>query len=129
MEDQERTGIEENAGGSKNGAAIGVSATQGVSLGVCVVIAFMASITTGAVSIMGYDHFRAKKFLSVDVKGYVEQQQELYVAGKITDEQLKQSFVALRQVVEKIPKNRIVLMGDAVLGGVEKLDLSVAVPK
>ena len=74
--------------------------------------------------LIGYDHYVAKKFVSIDVQGYVDQQRELYFAGKITDEQLKQSYAKLKATVEKLPKDRIVLMGDAVLGGVERIDLS-----
>jgi len=104
------------------GASTGVQ--QSIPLGMTAVISFMITVITAGIMLVAYDHFMAKKFLVVDVKGYVEQQQELYLAGKITDDQLKQSYVALKAAVEKIPRNRIVLMGDAVLGGAEKLDIS-----
>lgn len=102
---------------------------QAVSFGMVAAIAFVASAITAATMLVGYDHFIAKKVLSVDVKGFVDQQQELYLAGKVTDEQLKQNYANLKAVVESIPKNRIVLMGDAVLGGAEKLDISVTPSK
>lgn len=96
----------------------------GISLGMTAMVSFMTTLITAGIMLVAYDHFMAKKFLTVDVKGYIEQQQELYLAGKINDDQLKQSYVALKAAVEKIPRNRIVLMGDAVLGGAEKLDIS-----
>jgi len=48
------------------------------------------------------------------------------LAGKISDEQLKQNYAALKAAVEKIPRNRVVIMGDAILGGAEKLELPSA---
>jgi len=101
----------------------------GITLGMVVSVAFVASAITAATMLVGYDHFLAKKVLSVDVKGFVEQQQELYLAGKITDEQLKQNYANLKTMVEQIPRNRVVLMGDAVLGGAEKLDVSITPAK
>lgn len=102
---------------------------SGMTLGMVVAVAFVASAITAASMLVGYDHFLAKKVLSVDVKGFVEQQQELYLAGKITDEQLKQNYANLKTMVEQIPRNRVVLMGDAVLGGAEKLDVSITPAK
>lgn len=97
---------------------------QGISFGMVVAIAFTAAIISAAAMLVAYDHFMTIKFLSVDVKGFVQEQRELYIAGKITEDQLRQRFVDLKSVIEKIPRNRVVLMGDAVLGGAEKIDLS-----
>lgn len=97
--------------------------------GTSIAITIMATLIINAAMLMAYDHFVAKKFISVDVKGFVEQQQALYLAGKITDEQLQKNYAALGDVVKAIPKNRVVLMGDAVLGGVEKIDVSTSANK
>lgn len=101
----------------------------GITLGMVAVVSFVVAVITGASMLVGYDHFIAKKVLSVDVKGFIEQQQELYLAGKISDEQVKQNYANLKAVVEQIPRNKIVLMGDAVLGGAEKLDVSITPAK
>lgn len=100
------------------------AAPPGFFLGMTILVSFMTTLMTGLLLLTGYDHFIAKKFMVVDVKGFIDQQQTLYLAGKINDAQLNQSFEALKNAVAKIPKNRIVFMGDAVLGGAEKLDLS-----
>jgi len=101
-------------------------AANNVTFGVAVAISFVASAITAACMLVAYDHFLAKKIISVDVKGFVQEQQDLYLAGKISDEQLKQNYAALKAAVEKIPRNRVVIMGDAILGGAEKLELPSA---
>jgi hypothetical protein len=102
---------------------------SGMSIGMTAVIALVFSLITNACMLMAYDHFMAQKVLSVDVKGFIEQQQDLFLAGKITGEQLKDSYKRLLETVENIPRNRVVVMGDAVLGGAEKLEITVAPKK
>jgi hypothetical protein len=115
------------APGSRQPVSNGVSA--GMSFTGVVVISAFVSVFSISVALVAYDHFVAKKFVSIDVKGYVEQQQELFMNGKINEDQLKQNYAALKTVVQNIPKNKVVLMGDAVLGGVEKIDIQGSVQK
>ena len=116
------------ASGSQQPASNGVS-SAGVSFTGVVVISAFVSVFSVSAALVAYDHFVAKKFVSIDVKGYVEQQQELFMNGKINEDQLKQNYAALKTVVQNIPKNKVVLMGDAVLGGVEKIDIQGSVQK
>lgn len=81
----------------------------------CVCVSVISSIA----SIAAYDHWYAQKVVAVDLKGYITQQRDNYVAGKISDDQLRRSLDRLEQVVTSIPKNKAVLMGDLVVRNVE----------
>lgn len=93
------------------------------SSGTSVAIAIMASLILNALMLMAYDHFMVKRFVSLDVKTFVEQQKNLYLAGKISDDQLRKNYETLGTAVKSMPKNYVIFMGDAVLGGVDKIEL------
>ena len=81
----------------------------------CVAISFGASL----VAIYGYDRWYAQKIVAVDIKGYIARQRESYLAGTMTDDELKKSFDRLEAVITAIPRNRVVIMGDAVVRNAE----------
>lgn len=81
----------------------------------CLVISVFASLTT----IAGYDHWYAQKVVAVDIKGYIAQQRDNYLAGKLNDDELRKSFDRLEEVITSIPKNRVIIMGDAVVRNAE----------
>ena len=81
----------------------------------CVAISFGASLTV----ISGYDRWYAQKIVAVDIKGYIARQRESYLAGTMTDDELKKSFDRLEAVITAIPRNRVVIMGDAVVRNAE----------
>jgi len=70
-------------------------------------------ITTGMLA--AYDCYFAQKIVALDVKGYIAEQRDLYLAGKINDAQLKESFDRLERVKEKVPGNRIIILGDVLV--------------
>lgn len=84
-------------------------------IGTCLAVSFGASLAT----IYGYDHWYAQKVVAVDLKGYIALQRDNYLAGKINDDELKKSFDRLEAVITSIPKNRVVIMGDAVVRNAE----------
>ena len=84
-------------------------------LGACLVVSLGASLATIAV----YDHWYAQKVVAVDIKGYIAQQRDNYLAGKLNDEELRKSFDRLEAVITAIPKNRVIIMGDAVVRNAE----------
>lgn len=77
------------------------------------------SFGTSLVTIFGYDRLYAQKVVAVDIKGYIAQQRDSYLAGKLNDDELKKSFDRLETVITAIPKNRVVIMGDAVVRNAE----------
>ena len=86
-----------------------------VLIGICLVVSLGASLATVA----GYDRWYAQKVVAVDIKGYIAQQRDNYLAGKINDDELKRSFDRLEAVIMTIPKNRVIIMGDAVVRNAE----------
>ena len=82
-------------------------------------IALVVSIGASLATIAGYDRWFAQKVVAVDIKGYIAQQRDSYLAGKLNDDELKKSFDRLEAVITTIPKNRVVIMGDAVVRNAE----------
>jgi hypothetical protein len=72
-----------------------------------------AMVTIGVLTI--YDRYIAQKIVALDVKGYIAEQRDLYLSGKINDAQLKESFDRLEKAKEKVPKNRIIILGDVMV--------------
>jgi len=62
-----------------------------------------------------YDNYFAQKIVALDVKGYITEQRDLYLGGKITDAELKESFDRLEKVKEKVPKNKVIILGDVLV--------------
>lgn len=77
------------------------------------------SIGTSLATIFAYDRLYAQKVVAVDIKGYIAEQRDNYLAGKLSDEELKRSFDRLETVITTIPKNRVIIMGDAVVRNAE----------
>lgn len=92
-------------------------------LGVSIVVAVLSALITSGAMMVAYDHFLAQKIVAVDIKGYILEQQSAFLAGKMTDEQLNQSFDKMEMAIKAIPKNKVVIMGDAVIQGVEKIEI------
>ena len=53
-----------------------------------------------------YDRYFAQKIVALDVKGYIAKQRDLFLAGKINEDQLKNSFDRLERIKEKIPQKQ-----------------------
>ncbi len=79
--------------------------------------ALMAAISAlvCAASLFIYDGFFALKIATLDVKGYVSEQRELYFAGKISDDQLRENLEKLRAIVRSQPRNVVILTEDVVV--------------
>lgn len=84
-------------------------------IGICLAVSLGASLAT----IAGYDRWYAQKVVAVDIKGYIAQQRDNYLAGKLNDDELRKSFDRLEAVITAIPKNRVIIMGDAVVRNAE----------
>ncbi len=94
---------------------------EGMGIPVVVCICLLVALITSFSSVYSYDRWYAQKIVAVDIKGYIAQQRDNYMAGKLTDEELKRSFDHLENIVVAIPKNRVVIMGDAVVRNVETI--------
>lgn len=80
-----------------------------------------ALITCGL--IWGYDQYVAQKIVAVDIKGFISQQRELYVAGKIDSEQFQRNVDRMEALVTDTKPNQVVLMGDAVVRNAKIIDV------
>ena len=101
--------------------AISSDNQEGMGIPVVVCICLLVALITSFASVYSYDRWYAQKIVAVDIKGYIAQQRDNYMAGKLTDEELRRSFDHLENVVIAIPKNRVVIMGDAVVRNVETI--------
>ncbi len=79
----------------------------------------LISLLISLASIFVYDRFFVQKIVAVDVKGYIAEQRDLYISGKISEEQLKANIDRMEKVVMSVPKNKVVIMGDAVIRNAE----------
>ena len=57
------------------------------------------------------------------MKGYITLQRYKYKDGKINDEDLRKAFDRLEQMMNAIPKNRVVIMGDTAVRNAEVFNL------
>ena len=73
------------------------------------------SLASSAASIVVYDRYFATRIVAVDIKGFIAAQRDLFVQGKIDDDQLRKNIESLEKAIENIPSNEVVIMGDAVV--------------
>ena len=73
------------------------------------------SLASSAASIVVYDRYFATRIVAVDIKGFIATQRDLFVQGKIDDDQLRKNIESLEKAIEGIPSNEVVIMGDAVV--------------
>ena len=90
-------------------------------LSVLVATSTAISLVASLATLYTYDRWYAQKVVAVDIKGYIAQQRENYLTGKLNDEELKRSFDHLERVITTIPRNRVVIMGDAVVRNAETI--------
>lgn len=74
-----------------------------------------------------YDRYYAQKIVAFDLKGYVIGLRDMYLAGKINDEDLKKAIDMAYDVIRSQRKNKVVIMGDVILSPVEVIDYPVKV--
>ncbi len=78
-------------------------------------MAVLVSIEISAISLIVYDRYFATRIVAVDIKGFIASQRDLYVQGKISDEELRQKIETLDKTIQNIPSNVVVVMGDAIV--------------
>ncbi|MEW6418628.1 MAG: hypothetical protein AB1480_10970 [Nitrospirota bacterium] len=82
-------------------------------------LTLLISLLMSLASILVYDRFFVQKIVAFDIKGYIAEQRELYISGKINEEQLKANIDKMEKAVMSIPKNKVIIMGDAVIRNAE----------
>jgi hypothetical protein len=84
-------------------------------------LSLLVSLAVSVLSLFVYDRFIAQKVVAIDMKGYIAEQRDHYLAGRIDDAELRRRIDRLEEVSLAIPANRVVLMGDAVVRNVEMI--------
>jgi hypothetical protein len=83
------------------------------------VLCLIVSVASATASVYVYDQYYAQKFVAIDIKGYMADIRDQYVAKKIDDEGVKLALKKLGVALDSIPKNKAIVMGDAVVRNVE----------
>jgi len=86
-------------------------------------VSILVSLIVSISCVTGYHHYVAPRILVVDLKGYVREQRDLFLANQITQEDLRKNLDKMEEVITSIPKNNIVFSRDAVLRNAEVIKL------
>lgn len=89
----------------------------------CFALCLIISLAVSAATLFAYDRWWAQKIVAVDMKGYITLQRYKYKDGKINDEDLRKAFDRLEQMMNTIPGNRVVIMGDTAIRNAEVFNL------
>lgn len=87
-----------------------------------IIITVLISAVVSSGCIFVYDKFFAQKIIMFDLKGYVATLRDLYVAGKMNDEQLKRAIDRIEAIVNSQPKRKIIITSDVLLGGGDRVE-------
>ncbi len=82
-------------------------------------LCLIVSVASASASVYVYDQYYAQKFVAVDIKGYMADLRDQYIAHKMTDEEVKQAIGKLGAALDRIPKNKAIVMADSVIKNVE----------
>lgn len=83
----------------------------------------LISLTASAATLVAYDRWFVQKIVAVDMNGFITLQRYKYKDGKINDEDLRKAFDRLEQMMNAIPKNRVVIMADTAIRNAEVFKL------
>lgn len=83
----------------------------------------VVTILIVACGLWTYDrYFAVQPPIAVDIKGYVAEQRQLYMDGKIDNKKLRENMDRLEAMIATVSKHRAVIMADAVIKNVEMLN-------
>jgi len=102
-------------------AAVRPTVQEGIGVPALICTSLLIALITSFASLYIYDRWFALKIVAVDIRGYIAQQRDSYLAGTMTEDELKRSFDHLESVVIAIPKNKVVIMGDAAVRNIETI--------
>lgn len=88
-----------------------------------IVVNAVVTIIIVACGLWAYDRYVAvQPPIAVDIKGFVAEQRQLYMDGKIDNKKLRENMDRLEVMISTVSKNRPVVMADAVIKNVEMLN-------
>ena len=89
-----------------------------------VIATILISLLISLSCVAAYHHYFAPQIVAIDIRGYVKDQRDMFLAGKIDKAELKKSFDKLETVVTGLPKNNVVLSRDAVIRNVKEIEIN-----
>lgn len=111
-EAKSETSIRKQADETKGGRKKVDNDKKGISLFTAVLISILSSV----ISLIVYHYFFAVKIAVIDLSGYLLALKNLYIAQKISDEELKARMDAFVDVIKQNEKKYIILNAESVLG-------------
>jgi hypothetical protein len=81
----------------------------------------LVSLLVSCASLSAYDTFWARQVVAVDLQGFLAEQRELFIAGKIDDEELQRRMDSLERLVDGIPRRHAVILGEVAVRNIEVL--------
>lgn len=82
-------------------------------------LALLLNVAVSAATVAVYDHFFTQKIVAMDLRGFVQQQQELFTAGRLSQRQYEANMDRFEAKLDSLPKNTVVLMAESSIRGVE----------
>ena len=82
----------------------------------------LVSLLVSCASLYAYDTFWARQVVAVDLQGFLAEQRELFIAGKINDEELLRRMDSLERLVDGIPRRHAVILGEVAVRNIEVLE-------
>lgn len=66
-----------------------------------------------------YDRYYAQKIVAVDMKGFLDEQRDQFIGKKINEKQLNENMYEMEHKIKSMPKNKVMIMGEVVIGNAE----------
>ncbi|AEA33612.1 hypothetical protein [Hippea maritima] len=82
-----------------------------------IIVSLIVSLIVSVGSLYYYHRHFAPKIVAINFNDFLNQQEKLFIVGKINQQQLKDNLKRGLLVVKKQPKNAVVLAGRCVLRG------------
>ena len=84
-------------------------------------IGLLVSLIVAIGTVYLYDRYFAQKVVAIDLQGFLQQQKDDYLAGKITEDDMDRRMDELEIFVDQIPKHHPVILGNVVVRNIEVL--------
>ncbi|MDQ5988240.1 MAG: hypothetical protein CSYNP_03998 [Syntrophus sp. SKADARSKE-3] len=77
-----------------------------------------------AASLFVYDKYFATKIVAIDIRGFIADQRDLIMQGKIDSEQLKKNLDLIDVAISKVKPNEIAIMGDTIIKNGRSIEIN-----
>ncbi len=102
------------------------SAKSNMGIIIAIAIRLLLSAAVSVASIYTYDQYFAQKVVMIDIIGYVEEQKQLYLNGKISEQEWRAIPDNIDRAMNreiKAHKNTVILIKDAAIRNARKIEI------